>query len=93
LETAGICCIAEGQSGDPSRRGTRSNLKNHSRANRAGTCTSLASTASCFGLAGGKWKQIPLNFNVPINAIHVASDGRVKIGGDDGNCFEYSRIV
>jgi hypothetical protein len=88
LGDAGICCIAEGQSWRPIKRGTRSNLRTiHGQP--GGDVYVAGFDGVLLRLAGGKWKQIPLNFNVPINAIHVASDGRVKIGGDDGNCFEY----
>lgn len=40
-------------------------------------------------LVGDSWRQIPLDFNRSIQAIHVSGDGTVSIGCEDGFCFEY----
>ncbi len=35
------------------------------------------------------WRQVPLDFNRSIEAIHVSQNGTVSIGCEDGFCLEY----
>jgi hypothetical protein len=57
-----------------------------------GPSTEMLHVGGNFGtllhLKGDVWVQIPLNFNKSIEALHVAEDGTISIGCEDGFCRE-----
>ncbi|PDT11001.1 hypothetical protein [Rhizobium sp. M1] len=44
-------------------------------------------------LQGDRWRQVPLDFNRSIEAIHVSPNATISIGCEDGFCFEYRNNV